>query len=413
MRSRPVEAGRSINLALSDRGLKALRLVGLEDQVREKLIPMRGRLIHNENGESWLSPYSGREKNFINSVSRPGLNMELLDEADSYPNLTIQFGCKCLSVDFSSGEAQFLNEETDEVFSDRAAFVFAGDGAGSAVRRSYLAKSTQLRFDYEQDFLDHGYKELTIPPGPNGTWRMEKNALHIWPRQDYMLIALPNLDGSFTVTLFLSFEGDPGFHALRKEADVKSFFQTVFPTAYQHMPTLADDFFTNPTGTLGTIRCSPWSTEKTLLMGDAAHAIVPFYGQGMNCALEDVVVFDKLIDEYNGNWSKIAPAYEKQRKKATDAIARLALDNYFEMRDHVDNPEFIKKRKLEMALESQFPDYFSKYSLVTFNEDISYDIAKAQGEKQDAFLLDFCKNISDTSTVDISSLYQSIKSAIS
>lgn len=245
------------------------------------------------------------------------------------------------------------------------------------MRHEYLTGNKFL-FNFSRQFLKHGYKELSIPPNRNGGFRLSSNALHIWPRRDFMLIALPNLDGSFTVTLFLSFEeGLYNFKGLDTEEKVLKFFREHFPDAYQEMPDLAADFFANPTGALGTVKCSPWHHKgKSLIMGDAAHAVVPFYGQGMNASFEDVVVLDEIIEKSDGNWENIFTTYERSRKEDTDAIADLAIENYYEMRDHVANPHFMKKRKIEMDLEKAFPDkYFSKYSMVTFREDTPYSKA--------------------------------------
>lgn len=411
MRNSQLDAGRSINLAISDRGFKALRLIGLEEEVRKQVIPMYGRMIHSESGDTWLSRYSGREHEYINSVSRPGLNMALLDAAEAMPNLNIFFNHNCIGVDLETAEAAFLNAEIGEKVTVKGSVVIGTDGAGSMVRRSIFAHSARLRFDYSQDFLDHGYKELSIPASETGGWRIERNALHIWPRQSFMLIALPNLDGSFTVTLFLPFDAKPGFDQLKSEEEVRTFFSQEFPSALEHMPELEKDFFNNPTGILGTIRCYPWQVDgKVLVMGDAAHAIVPFYGQGMNAAMEDVSVLDEIIDAHEGDWQTVFQEYQSLRKKDTDAIADLALENYYEMRDHVDNPDFILKRKIEMALEKQQPDYSSKYNLVTFNEDIPYSVAKEKGHAQDELLLAFCRGKQEITDADISDAFHQLKS---
>ena len=409
MRKSEVPAGRSINLALSDRGFKGLRLVGLEDLIRKEVIPMYGRMIHDIGREPWLSPYSGRKEEYINSVSRPGLNIALLDAAEQYPNLELHFDHRCTDVDLATGTCTFTLPHGEQIMAHADA-IFGTDGAGSAVRNSMFAQSGALRFNFSQEFLDHGYKELSIPPAEDGSWRIEKNALHIWPRQEFMLIALPNLDGSFTVTLFLPYDGSPGFDQLTHYHAVHQFFETTFPSALEHMHTLEEDFNHNPTGLLGTIKCFPWHANgKVLLLGDAAHAIVPFYGQGMNCALEDVVVLDEIIDHHAGDWKTIFDTYQSTRKKDTDAIADLAVENYYEMRDHVDNPEFILKRKIEMLLEERHREYSSKYNLVTFNEDIGYAQAMKRGHRQDEFLLDYCKGRNSIDEVDIGELNEQLK----
>ena len=384
--------GRSINLALSNRGIKALKLVSIDDEVLQECIPMYGRKIHPVHGEGWLSKYSGREGEWINSVSRGGLNKALLEGADAFDNLTVHFDQKCLGVDIETGQAKFQHLPTGDVKEIQGAVVIGTDGAGSAVRRSLMAHSTKLLFNFSQDFLRHGYKELSIPPAEDGSHRIEKNALHIWPRGAYMVIALPNLDGSFTVTMFHPYEGEHGFNTIDTPEKVQRYFEKEYPDIVPHMPELQHDYFDNPTGTLGTIKCYPWQANgKVLIMGDAAHAIVPFYGQGMNAAFEDVSVFDEMLEKYEGDWKKIFSAFEDERVDDTNAIADLAVDNFYEMRDHVDNEDFKKKRVLEMQLEQNYPEYYSKYSLVTFNEHIPYAEALRKGREQDALLLDICR----------------------
>jgi kynurenine 3-monooxygenase len=396
MRKTSMIAGRSINLALSNRGLKALRLIGMEEQVQEACIPMPGRLIHPIQGDMLFAPYSGRKGEFINSVSRGGLNCQLLDEAEKYPNLSLQFNSGCTAVDLKAARATFRDEQTGAITTKEATVVFGTDGSGSALRQAMLAQTPQLLFNYSQDFLQHGYKELHIPPGADGGWQIEKNALHIWPRGSYMVIALPNMDGSFTVTLFLPYDGTPGFKQLENDAEIRQFFQEKFADIVPLLPNLTDDFKQNPTGNLGTIKCYPWQAfGKTLLLGDAAHAIVPFYGQGMNASFEDVVVLDQFIEQYQGDWATILPEFENLRKRETDAIADLAVDNFYEMRDHTANPVFQRKRLLETRLEQTFPDYFSKYSLVTFRDDVNYADAMLRGRKQDELLMKICEH-SDT-----------------
>lgn len=389
LRKTDISAGRSINLAFSDRGNKGIKLVGLEEKVSELCIPMNGRMLHDKDGNTMLSNYSGREHEYINSISRGGLNALLLDEAEKHPNVNIHFNRKCKSVDFENTNALFKDTVTKKEFVEDADCIIATDGAGSALRKSYYLGKKFL-FSFSQNFLTHGYKELTILPDKDGGYKTYKNALHIWPRGEYMVIALPNLDGSFTVTLFLSYEeGEYNFNNLTTPQKVTEFFQKEFPDALELMPNLADDFFENPTAPLGTVKCSPWYYKgNTLLMGDSAHAIVPFYGQGMNASFEDVVEFDAILDKHKGDWETIFSEFGKTRKKDTDAIADLAIDNFHEMKNHVANPLFQKKRKIEMALENHFPNtYFSKYSMVTFNEDIGYREAMIIGRAQDKAIL--------------------------
>ena len=389
LRKVDISAGRSINLAFSNRGNKAIKLVGLEDKVEALCIPMNGRMIHDAHGNTFQSNYSGRDQEYINSISRGELNALLLDEAEKHKNVSLYFNKKCKSVDFEKTTALFKEYDTEDEFIEDADVIIATDGAGSAMRKSYYLGKKFL-FSFSQEYLTHGYKELSILPKENGDYKASKNALHIWPRGNFMLIALPNLDGSFTVTLFLSYdEGEYNFNNLKTEDNVMKFFKKEFPDALELMPNLTDDFFQNPTAPLGTVKCSPWHYKgNTLLMGDAAHAIVPFYGQGMNASFEDVVEFDAILDQNLGDWETILKAYEKTRKKDTDAIADLAIDNFHEMKGHVNQTIFQEKRKLEMALEKEFPDdYSSKYSLVTFNENIGYRAAMLRGRAQDKAIL--------------------------
>jgi len=394
LRKVDISAGRSINLAFSDRGNKAMKLVGLQDKVMSLCIPMNGRMIHDIEGNTFLSNYSGRDYEFINSISRGDLNALLLDEAEKHKNVNIYFNRKCKSVDFENTTALFYDYYSKTDFVEDADVIFATDGAGSVMRKSYYLGKKFL-FSFSQDYLTHGYKELTILPTETGDYKAYKNALHIWPRGSFMMIALPNLDGSFTVTLFLSYhEGLYNFNNLTTPEIVTNFFEKQFPDALAIMPNLIDDFFKNPTSPLGTVKCSPWHYKgNTLLMGDAAHAIVPFYGQGMNASFEDIVEFDSILNMHpdpnsKNDWETIFKAYENTRKKDTDAIADLAIDNFHEMKEHVNHDLFREKRHLEIALEKNFPnEYSSKYSLVTFNEHIGYRDAMLKGRAQDKAIL--------------------------
>ena len=389
LRKVDMSAGRSINLAFSNRGQKAIKLVGLESKVESLCIPMHGRMIHDNAGNTFLSNYSGRENEFINSISRELLTALLLDEAEALDNVTIAFENRCTKVDFENKKGHFENAVTGDAFEVSADLIFGTDGAGSALRKSYY-QDRKFLFSFSQNYLTHGYKELTIQPDKNGDFKAFKNALHIWPRGDFMIIALPNLDGSFTVTLFLSYDtGTYNFDTLTTPEIVTEFFQKEFPDALELMPNLAQEFFENPTAPLGTVKCFPWHYKgNSLLLGDAAHAIVPFYGQGMNASFEDVVEFDAFLDAHDGNWEKTLKAFEVHRKIDTDAIADLAIDNFHEMKAHTANPIFQEKRKIEMALEAQFPDtYYSKYAQVTFKETIGYNEAMTIGRAQDKAIL--------------------------
>ena len=404
MRLERVAAGRSINLALSDRGIAALREVGMDEYMLAEAVPMLGRMIHAVSGEMKLLPYSGRQGEYINSVSRTGLNIALMNEADKYPNVTFHFNRRCGDFDRETGEVAFSNG--DIIKGDT---VIATDGAGSAIRNAMMGSE---RFDFSQKWLEHGYKELHIPSGPNGQLQLEENALHIWPRNKFMMIALPNFDGSFTCTLFLAHKGtNSAFDRLESETSIREFFSSEFPDALELMPTLIQDFSANPTGNLGTIKCFPWNIGgKALLLGDAAHALVPFYGQGMNCAFEDVRVLDQLIEKHGTNWESVYEEYGELRKVNTDAIADMAEENFYEMRDAVADPVFIRKRELETKLEQRYPDYFSKYSMVTFREDLPYTVAKERGNAQDWFLMNICKGVVEVNEINLSSVMESIRS---
>jgi len=368
MRREKMGAGRSINLALSDRGIRALEEVGIMDDIRQIAIPMHGRFMHNKDGSTAYQPY-GNEGQYINSVSRGELNKKLMDLAEHY-GATITFNKKCDHIDWNTNSIRF--EDGEIVHAD---LIFGSDGAFSAARLAHQLQHD--RFQYQQYYINFGYKELNIPAGPGGTFLMEKNALHIWPRGNYMLIALPNTDGSFTCTLFFPFEGDPSFASLDTKEKVKEFFAGTFADTLPLMPTLEDDFFNNATSSLVTVKCFPWIREdKFALIGDAAHAIVPFFGQGMNCGFEDCVVLNGLIDKHAENWGAILSEYQLLRKPDGDAIADLALNNFIEMRDKVADPKFLLQKKIEAAFSKKHPDkWIPAYAQVTFSPHIRYSQA--------------------------------------
>lgn len=381
MRLGNLAGGRSINLALSNRGLRALERVGLDHEILAIAIPMTGRMMHDRTGNLSYQPY-GKDGQAINSVSRGGLNIRLLELADEYSNIEIYFDHKCIFCDPDSGETRYQDSRGKEII-DVADIVIGTDGAYSAVREAFMHSS---RFNYSQVYEEHGYKELEITPDESGEFRLNKNCLHIWPRKSFMMIALPNPGGNFTCTLFMPFEGNPGFDDLTSHENVRRLFEKEFPDALALMPGLEKDFFENPIGTLATIRCYPWVKGKTALLGDSAHAVVPFYGQGMNCSFEDCVVLDDFIDMYGGNWNQILDAYQQSRKPDADAIATLAVQNFIEMRDHVGSENFLHRKKIEHELSELYPDLFqSQYELVTFS-DKSYSYAFNQGLKNDIIL---------------------------
>lgn len=380
MRQLSMNAGRSINLALSDRGIKALEEVGIMDEIRKIAIPMHGRQIHNADGSQAYQPY-GKEGQFINSVSRGELNKKLMDLAEAH-GVEIKFDVRCESIDFKNNNIHFDKVETTGPFE----VIFGSDGSYSAARLAYQLQTD--RFQYQQYFIDFGYKELTIPAGAGNSFLIEKNALHIWPRGNYMLIALPNTDGSFTCTLFFPFEGTPSFESLNTKEKVRTFFNETFADASAMMPTLEEDFMNNPTSSLVTVKCFPWVKEgKFALIGDAAHAIVPFFGQGMNCGFEDCSVLNSLIDKHDANWEMIFPEYQQLRKPDGDAIADLAINNFVEMRDKIADPQFLLQKKIEGRFSSKYPDKWTPaYSQVTFSPHIRYSEALQNGMRQEKLM---------------------------
>lgn len=381
MRSGKYEGGRSINLALSTRGLRGLAKVGLDQEVLDISIPMSGRMMHSVSGDLKYQPY-GQEGQAIYSVSRGQLNIKLLQLADQYPNIHMFFNHKCVAANLDNCETTYVNEEGDTVV-DKADVVLGTDGAFSALRD---AMQRTPRFNFSQNYENYGYKELEIVPNVQGDFQLDKNSLHIWPRKSFMMIALPNPGGNFTCTLFMPFDGTPGIDDLKTPAQITEFFNTHFPDAVPMMPGLVEDYQNNPTGMLATMRCYPWVRGNNALMGDSAHAVVPFYGQGMNCSFEDCVVLDECIEELGGDWTAVLDTYQKLRKPNADAIANLALQNFVEMRDLVGSDAFLHKKKVEHMLSEKHPDLFiSQYERVTFSTR-DYAEALAYGEHNDRVL---------------------------
>jgi len=378
------QEGRSINLALSDRGWRALEGVGVADDIRQVGIAMSGRVMHDAHGTLTRQPYGAADQ-AIYSVNRGHLNRRLLDLAEAQPNVRLSFGQQCLGIDLRQQHLNLFDTATQQAHTEPYTRLFGTDGAFSAVRTA-LQKTD--RYDYSQDYLEYGYKELTIAAGPGGAWQLEKNALHIWPRGQYLMIALPNLDGSFNCTLFFPYEGAESFAALQTPAQVTAFFSRVFPDAVPLMPALEQEFFEHPTGSLVTIKCFPWKhDDDVLLLGDASHAIVPFYGQGMNAGFEDCSVLNQLLDQHgDADWPTIFAEFQQQRKPNTDAMADLAIYNFTEMRDRVADPRFLLQKKVEAKIAAQFPGRWTPlYSQVTFSHT-PYAEAWAAGQRQDAIM---------------------------
>jgi len=397
MRRVQISAGRSINLALSTRGIHALQQAGLWEGMRSIIIPMRGRMMHSVTGELTFQPYGKNESEVINSISRAELNIALMTLAEKQ-GATIHFHRRCVGYDLKTGTMRLRNEETGEETSHETEIVVGCDGSPSAIRAEMLKLN---RFNFSQQYLDYGYKELTISAGPDGKHLLETHALHIWPRGNYMLIALPNIDGTFACILFLPFEGVDSFASLATQADVNRLFESRFPDTVSLMPQLTDNFFSNPTGAMVTIKCSPWHVEgRALLLGDAAHAIVPFFGQGLNCGFEDCTYLMELLDRHGADWLQVFAEFETLRKINTDAIADMAIENFTEMRDRVADSGFLLRKKVELALESKYPQLFvPKYAMVTFH-CIPYSVAQARGIVQDRMLAELCEHIERLEDLD-------------
>jgi kynurenine 3-monooxygenase len=397
MRRVRVSAGRSINLAISTRGIHALRQAGLWEGMRSIIIPMKGRMMHSTAGELTFQPYGKNEAEVINSISRAELNIALINAAEER-GATIHFNQRCTGYDLKTGAIRVRNEETGEVVIRETAVVIGCDGSASAIRGEMLRLS---RFNFSQQYLDYGYKELTIPAGSDGKHLLETHALHIWPRGNYMLIALPNIDGTFACILFVPFEGADSFASLTTQAEVVRFFKARFPDVVPLMPQLADNYFANPTGAMVTIKCSPWHVEgRALLLGDAVHAIVPFFGQGINCGFEDCTWLVELLDRHGADWPQVFREFENARKVNTDAIADMAIQNFTEMRDRVADSRFLFRKKVELALEAKYPQLFvPKYAMVTFHR-IPYSVALARGAVQDRMLEELCESIDRVDDLD-------------
>ncbi len=382
MRKAGYVGGRSINLALSHRGFNGLKAMGLDEEIRKVGIPMYGRVIHQISGEVQYQAY-GKDDEAIYSVSRGGLNKRLMELADEQENINIHFDERCYDVDIHRSIAHFENTQTQEHHSVKSDLILSADGAFSAARLALQTKTD--RFEYSQHYLDQGYKELTIPAGPNGEFLLEKNALHIWPRNSYMLIALPNLDGSFTCTLFFPFEGELSFASLKTSEQVKAFLAKDFPDVVALAPNIVEEYMANPNGSLVTVKCFPWVYQDKLgLLGDAAHAIVPFFGQGMNAGFEDCFEFGNLMDKHGDNWTALLDEFQHIRKVNGDAIADMAVENFIEMRDKVADQKFLLRKKIESKINRKYPEnYVSKYSLVSFSTK-PYRYALEMGFRQDA-----------------------------
>jgi kynurenine 3-monooxygenase len=409
MRRERISAGRSINLALSTRGIHALTEAGLWNKMRKIVVPMKGRMMHSAASELTFQPYGKDEAEVINSISRAELNIELMNAAEA-AGVKIFFQQRCTGIDLKTGGLKLRDTRTGDDQTPKSSVVIGCDGSASALRGEMLKLS---RFNFSQQYLDYGYKELTIPAGPDGKHVLESNALHIWPRGNYMLIALPNVDGTFACILFLPFDGQDSFAQLTTHSAVLRFFEARFPDVIPLLPDLAGSFFANPTGSMVTIKCSPWHVEgRVLLLGDAAHAIVPFFGQGINCGFEDCTSLLALLDQHGADWARVFSDFEMARRVNTDAIADLAVENFVEMRDRVADPRFLFRKKVELALEAKYPQLFvPKYAMVTFHR-IPYAIALKRGQVQDRMLTDLCEPIERMEDLDWSKADRLIRSEL-
>jgi kynurenine 3-monooxygenase len=408
----PAGTGRSINLALADRGIHALKAAGVFDGVASALLPMRGRLIHYENRDTAFQPYGQRPNEVIYSVSRHRLNQALIEVAAGRPGVQLHFQHRLEAADFGANTARIRDLENDRVLAVPMQPLLATDGAGSAVRREM---SAQRLIQASEIDLEHGYKELSIPAGPQGSFRMANDALHIWPRGNFMLIALPNDDGSFTATLFLPKQGQVSFASLRDANSVDEFLARNFPDARELMPNALAEFSAHPVGFLGTVAAHPWHAQgQAALIGDAAHAMVPFHGQGMNCCFEDCIEFEACAARH-ASWETVFAEFGAVRKPNTDAIAAMALENYMEMRESVADPKFQLQQALSLELERRFPRRFiPRYSMVMFHHEIPYLTAQRRGAAQSEILSDLTRGaVTALSEVDFQRAEFEINSRLS
>jgi kynurenine 3-monooxygenase len=392
-------ASRSINLALADRGMHALQRAGVFPAIEPLLVPMRGRMLHDEQGQQSFVPYGREPHEASYSISRSRLTAALLDFAERERQVEFRFRQTCISVDPKERTLCMQDIPTGKLYALPLTHVIGADGAGSVMRR-FLVETAGA--NCSEDMLTHGYKELAIAAGPNGEFRFEPNALHIWPRGEFMLIALPNQDGSFTATLFLPHDGPESFATLTSSSQIVVFFERYFSDTLELITDLPRQFIAHPTGSMGTVRCDRWTqNDELILIGDAAHAIVPFHGQGMNCAFEDCIELDELLASTQ-NWSSAGTEFQTRRKPNSEAIADMALENYVEMRDTVRDPTFQLQKLLSLELERRFPKFIPRYSMVMFHHEIPYATAIARGRVQNEILVELTRNAQTLDAIDFS-----------
>ena len=405
------EAGRSINLVMSARGIRALKYAGVFEKVEPLLMPMQGRLIHDVDGKTENHPYGQDDSEVIYSVSRAELNRKLIDCADSSHNVTIRFQHESVSYYPEEATLRVRDHAKGSDYDLKARPLIAADGAGSRVRRAFNNTDT---LSGTEDLLGHSYKELAIPSGPNGEFQLSPDALHIWPRGGYMLIALPNPGGDFTLTLFFPAEGDPSFASLNSDQKVTDFFNEQFADAVPLIDDLIGSWNRNPVGILGTVRCKHWhEAGNLLLIGDAAHAVVPFHGQGMNLAFEDCIILDQVLDNPNADWEKVFKVYETEQIANANAIADMALENYIEMRDTVRDPKYLLRRELSFALERRLPKRFiPRYSMIMFHDEIPYSVAQERGLAQQKLLERLTEGVDSIDEIDIDEAVKVVESRL-
>jgi kynurenine 3-monooxygenase len=403
MRKQTISAGRSINLALSFRGINALKILGIDKSILQMAIPMPGRMVHSSEGALSFQAYGKDNSECRYSISRADLNVFLINKAEKTGLVNIEFNKKLVDVDLENKTIKLQDEISHEIYNLPFNHLIGADGSASQARK---ALANEPGFKNSEQELPYGYKELLLPAGNSGEFQLEKNALHIWPRGTYMLIALPNFDGSFTCTLFLPLKGENSFEQLNTSQSIEAFFATQFSDAVKLFPNLSQMFFTNPVGHMVTVKCAPWNHKgDMLLLGDAAHSIVPFFGEGMNCGFEDCVVFDQCLAEYGDmgdtNWEKTFSKLFQLRYKNTDAIADMAIENFIEMRDKLGDPQFQLQKQVEKLLQEKFPNtYISRYSLVSFGLT-PYEKAFQAGLITTEILSELCQGLAKPEQIDL------------
>lgn len=404
MRTEKVSAGRSINLAISVRGINALEQLNLDKDILQAAVPMKGRMMHSPEGRLTFQPYGTDENDYINSISRATLNKELMTAAEATQKVKIFFNQRAADIDFDAGIVTFHDEREDRTYTKQYDLVIGTDGSASAVRNAMMRLPEHT---CSEQALDYGYKELVILPTESGAFKLERNALHIWPRGSFMLIALPNFEGSFTCTLFLPWEGPVSFQHLNTPEQILEFFNKYFQDAVPLIDNLVETFQSNPTGHMVTVKTMPWNVDgRCLLVGDAAHGIVPFFGQGMNCGFEDCFILDQILNEADDvstiDWSHVFGKLVRMRKENTDAIADMAVENFVEMRDKVADQKFLLAKAVEKILQKEFPGrYVGRYALVTFS-NVPYKLAYDAGVVCDGILDELTRDIEKPESVDLS-----------